>query len=278
MSKTSVAFENEIVKMVNNHIEEPLPPILPDWMINEGIIPGAKIISVNRIGDRNKDNKTDVIIKLNKGEPIKISAKLCNADYFENWYGHKRFLLEFGETAFTKMTKAATIWANEWAKTAVHPYVGVSICFGKRSGKTCQNFLDLFIPEDILTICRGYGNGNNIANCIYISNHSATNIQELINNIKEITIENINTITQNFKIAYRPINPIKEFSNRSKNVYSRFLPYKKLETNTVITNPKELFKLGKFVEVAPTSLNHNQILNDLETNYNIVIPRKTKTK
>ena len=61
MSKTSVAFENEIVKMVNNHIEEPLPPILPDWMINEGIIPGAKIISVNRIGDRNKDNKTDVI-------------------------------------------------------------------------------------------------------------------------------------------------------------------------------------------------------------------------
>ena len=57
-----------------------------------------------------------------------------------------------------------------------------------------------------------------------------------------------------------------------------FLPYKKLETNTVITNPKELFKLGKFVEVAPTSLNHNQILNDLETNYNIVIPRKTKTK
>ena len=96
--------------------------------------------------------------------------------------------------------------------------------------------------------------------------------------IVQYTIENINTITQNFKIAYRPINPIKEFSNRSKNVYSRFLPYKKLETNTVITNPKELFKLGKFVEVAPTSLNHNQILNDLETNYNIVIPRKTKTK
>lgn len=67
------------------------------------------------------------------------------------------------------------------------------------------------------------------------------------------------------------------------NLISVFCVYTKLETvsletNTVITNPKELFKLGKFVEVAPTSLNHNQILNDLETNYNIVIPRKTKTK
>ena len=77
---------------------------------------------------------------LSEGEPIKISAKLRNADYFGNWYGHKRFLAEFGTAAFERMTKASTVWANEWAKTATAPYVGVSICFGRRSGKTGQDF------------------------------------------------------------------------------------------------------------------------------------------
>ena len=94
MSKASDAFENEIVTMVSKHIGENLPSTLPDWMLKEGIIPGAKIVSVDGIGSKSKDNKTDVIIKLSEGEPIKISAKLRNADYFGNWYGHKRFIAE----------------------------------------------------------------------------------------------------------------------------------------------------------------------------------------
>lgn len=76
MSIASDAFENEIVSMVNKHIGENLPPILPVWMLKEGIIPSAKIVSVYGIGSKSKDNKTDVIIKLSVGEPIKISAKL----------------------------------------------------------------------------------------------------------------------------------------------------------------------------------------------------------
>ena len=135
MSTASDAFENEIVTIVSNHIGEELPATLPDWMIKEGIVPCATIVSVDGIGSKSKDNKTDVIIKLSKGEAIKISAKLRNADYFGNWYGHKRFLAEFGMEAFKRMTKASTVWANEWAKTATAPYVGVSICFGRRSGK-----------------------------------------------------------------------------------------------------------------------------------------------
>lgn len=276
MSKASDAFENEIVTMVSKHIGEKLPSTLPDWMIKEGIVPNATILSVDGIGSKSKDNKTDVIIKLSKGEPIKISAKLRNADYFGNWYGHKRFLTEFGMSAFERMTKASTIWANEWAKTASAPYVGVSICFGKRSGKTGQDFLDIFTSDDILTVARGFGSGDHAANCMYISNNSATSIQALINNVEEITTESVNVATESFKVAHRPINPITEGTNRGKNVYTRFKPYKKLATKTVIRDPKELFKLGEFVEVEPIALNHNHILDDLEANYNIVIPRKGK--
>lgn len=111
---------------------------------------------------------------------------------------------------------------------------------------------------------------------MYISNNSATNIPSLINNIEEITTDSVNAATENFKVAHRPINPITEGTNRGKNVYTRFMPYEKLSQRTVIRDPKELFKLGKFVTVEPTSLNHNHILDDLETNYNIVIPRKGK--
>lgn len=274
MSKASDTFEKEIVTMVSKHIGESLPSTLPDWMLKEGIIPGAKIVSVDGIGSKSKDNKTDVIIKLSEGEPIKISAKLRNADYFGNWYGHKRFIAEFGTAAFERMTKASTAWANEWAKTATAPYVGVSICFGRRSGKTGQDFLDIFTADDILTVARGFGSGDHVANCMYISNNSASNIQSLINNIEDITTESVNTATERFKVAHRPINPITEGTNRGKNVYTRFKPYQKLATKTVIRDPKELFKLGQFVEVEPSALNHNHILDDLEANYNIVIPRK----
>jgi len=86
MSTASDAFENEIVTIVSNHIGEELPATLPDWMIKEGIVPCATIVSVDGIGSKSKDNKTDVIIKLSKGEAIKISAKLRNADYFGNYF------------------------------------------------------------------------------------------------------------------------------------------------------------------------------------------------
>ena len=274
MSKKSNEFEKEIVTMVAKHLGETLPSELPDWMVNEGIIPGAVIISVDGIGSKSKENKTDVIIKLDKGEPIKISAKLRNADYFGNWYGHKRFIAEFGEDAFKRMTEASTNFANKWAKTATAPYVGVSVCFGRRLGKTGQDFLDIFTPDDILTVARGFGSGNHVANCMYISNNSATNISSLINNIEEITIESVNEATEHFKVAHRPINPMTEGTNRGKNVYTRFMPRERLPQRTVIRDPKELFNLGKFVTVEPTSLNHNHILDDLEANYNIVIPRK----
>lgn len=274
MSKASDAFEKEIVQMVSLHIGENLPSDLPVWMKNEGIVPNAKIISVDGIGSKDKDNKTDVIINLENSQPIKISAKLMNADYFGNWYGHQRFLQEFGREAFDRMTAASTAFANKWAKTSTAPFVGVSICFGRRSGRTGQNFTDIFTHNDILTVARGFGCGDSVANCMYIADHSARTIQGLINNLKEITEETVNQVTENFKVAHRPINPITEGTNRGKNVYTRFQPYNRLKNKLVIRDPKILFSLGEFVTVEPNRLNHNHILDDLERNYNIVVPRK----
>lgn len=96
MSKASDAFEQEIVDMVTLHIGEKLPLTLPHWLIEEGVVPGARILDVDGIGSKDRRNKTDVIIYLENSMPIKISAKLKNADYFGNWYGHRRFLQEFG--------------------------------------------------------------------------------------------------------------------------------------------------------------------------------------
>lgn len=274
MSKTSDKFEQEIVNMVKNYIGNKIPLTLPNWMLNEGIIAGATITGVEGIGSKDRRNKTDVIIYLNVGEPIKISAKLLNADYFGNWYGHIRFIEEFGEEAFYRMTCAATDWANWWSQAATAPYVGVSICFGRRSGNTAQNFTDIFTTDDILTVARGYGYGDSVANCMYIADHSAKNIPDLIHSIDKITTATVNAATATFKIAYRPINPMTEGTNRGKNVYTQFVPYRRLSRMTEIRTPKDLFELGEFQTVAPTRLNHNHILNELRDNYNIYIPRK----
>lgn len=153
----------------------------------------------------------------------------------------------------------------------------MSICFGRRTGDTARRFLDIFTPEDILSICKGYGEGDHVANCIYSSSIYPNNLIELTGRLAPITFENIaNIIGDEFMVAYRPINPLTEGTNRGKNVYTRFQPYKRLEKPTFISNAKELFALGKFVQVEPNCLDHNHILNDLQDNYNIIVPRKGK--
>lgn len=278
MSKKSDEFERSIVELVDKNKGTCIPKNIPDWMKREGIVGGAKIIGVEGIGSKDKQNKTDVIIYLENSEPIKISAKLSNADYFGNWYGHKRFLIEFGKQAFDRMTKAAAKWANEWSKTAKAPYVGVSICFGRRKGKTGVSFTSIFTQQDILTVAKGFGNGISVANCMYIKDKESNDIQSLISNLQEISIQNITKATEEFKVAFRPINPITEYTNRGKNVYTQFVPNKKMYKPTIIKDSQELFKLGSFKIVNPDCTNHNHILDNLEKNYNIIIPRKVKEK
>ena len=276
MSKVSDLLEQELVTLVEDYIGQRIPYDLPRWLIDEGVRPGARIVAVEGIGSKSRLNKTDVLIILESSSPIKISAKLANADYFGNWYSHKRFLDEFGFEAFERMTKASTAFANRWAETAIAPFVGVSICFGKRKGLTGQDFTDIFTSKDILTVARGFGDGDSTANCMYIADYVPRTIEELIDCLQEISIETVNEATENFKVAHRPINPLTEGTNRGKNVYTRFQPYKRLPEPTIITRPDILFSLGEFVTVEPNGLNHNHILNELEERYNIIVPRKQK--
>ena len=276
MSKVSDLLEQELVTLVEDYIGQRIPYDLPRWLIDEGVRPGARIVAVDGIGSKSRLNKTDVLIILESSSPIKISAKLANADYFGNWYSHKRFLDEFGFEAFERMTKASTAFANKWAETAIAPFVGVSICFGKRKGLTGQDFTDIFTSKDILTVARGLGDGDSTANCMYIADYVPRTIEDLIDCLQEISIETVNEATENFKVAHRPINPITEGTNRGKNVYTRFQPYKRLPKPTVIREPDILFSLGRFVTVEPDGLNHNHILNELEEKYNIIVPRKQK--
>lgn len=278
MSKKSEKFENEIVEMVNHHIGERLPLELPEWMAKQGVVPGAVILGAEGIGSKGHENKTDVIVRCDKGSPLKISAKLRNADYFGNWYGHERFVEEFGISTFQRLTSACTNWANGWMKTAKAPFVGVSVSFGKRSGRTQQSFLDIFEEKDILTVVAGYGDGDNVANCLYVGDHCVNSIVELLDCLLEISEENVRQLCEDFKIIYRPVNPMTEDSNRGKNVYTFFRPYEKYEKPTIFDDTG-FFILGRFETVNlefQRRLNHNKVLDYLEGE-NIYIPRKRKS-
>lgn len=278
MSKESNRFEAEIVNNVQKYVGHNLPTKLPIWLVNEGVIPGARIIGVRGIGSLSRYNKTDVIIYLYGSEPIKISAKLKNAHYFGNWYCHSRFLDEFGKNAFSRMTEASTRFANYWMGKKDTPFVGVSLSFGHRTGETGEDFSRIFVTADLITVARGYSGGEAQANCMYIENRCANTIEGIIRGLQPINAETVNAATGGFKVIHRPVNPITEYSNRGKCSYTRFMPYKALDAPTVIRDARTLFSLGQFVPVEPDSINHNRILNELEYYYNIIVPRKPKRK
>lgn len=276
MSKKTDKFEQDIVSSVKNSLSltsSCLPSNIPEWMQRVGVKPGAKIIDVERIGG--SGSKTDVIIRLEDSEPVKISAKLSSADYFGNWYSHTRIIEEFGEEAFLRLVSDCTNWANEWKNNqGASLFVGVSVCFGKRKGNTAREFTDVFNYEDIVTVVAGYGTGDDIANCLYVSSQVPRNIEDLLANLSPIDEHTILQLSSNFKVAYRPINPMTEGTNRGKCIYTQFKPYNRLPEKITVTKLSELLKLGEFVKVEADSLNHNRLLNKLEHDYNIVIPRK----
>lgn len=252
-----------------------LPQILPTWMEKLGFQSKDLVISSIKIGSKNPNNKTDVLIRLESSPSLKISAKLSNADYFGNWYGHKRFINEFGSTAFSKMTAKVTNWANQWA---YHPnakiFVGVSISFGKRVGNTFIPFLDVFDSTDeVIKIVAGVGSGDNVANCLHVSDEHPKTIANLIENLLPINSQSIEEQSKNIKVICRPVNPMTEGSNRGKNIYAQFKPQQALTKLKSITTLSELMTLGKYVQVDSDSINHNHVLKLLE-DYNIYIPRK----
>ncbi|MEE1131531.1 MAG: hypothetical protein UHX00_07940 [Caryophanon sp.] len=275
MSKKTDAFEQSIASFISH--QSALPASLPQWLLDLGVQPNARIRSAKRVGSKNA--KTDIFVMFTTGEPLKISAKLANADYFGNWYSHKRIIAEFGEDAFHRLVTDCTQWANEWKHTKnASIFVGVSICFGKRSGLTAREFTDIFTYEDIIKIVAGVGNSDDVANCLYQGSQLPETMEQLLTYLQPINEETVLALSKNFKVAYRPINPMTEDSNRGKCSYAKFQPYKQLAEQTTVTTLEQLNTLGEYVEVQYDSTNHNHVLRELEAEYNIVIPKKVKTK
>ena len=272
MSKSSEDLEKAIAKTAK--IGSSLPQNIPEWMQKLGVIPEDVITESTKVGNNSSNNKTDILIKFQVSPPLKISAKLSNAGYFGNWYGHERFMSEFGRKIFDKLTAKTSLWANEWANKAnASLFVGVSISFGERTGDTFIPFLDIFDSlEDLKKIVCGVGDKENTANCLYVSDEHPRSIGDIIENLSPIDLDKIKQLGEDIKVIFRPINPFTEASNRGKNVYTKFQPDQSLSEVTDVTTLKDLMKLGKFTEVFPNGLNHNHILDTLQADYKIRIP------
>lgn len=272
MSKASEDLEKAIAKAAK--CGSNLPRNIPEWMQKLGVVPEDIITESTKIGNNSPNNKTDILIKFQISPPLKISAKLSNAGYFGNWYGHERFINEFGRKVFDKLTSKTALWANEWAnKTNASLFVGVSISFGERTGDTFIPFLDIFDSlEDLKKIVCGVGDKENTANCLYVSDEHPRSIEDIIENLSPIDLDKIKQLGEDIKVIFRPINPFTEASNRGKNVYTKFQPDQSLSEVTDITTLKDLMKLGKFTEVFPNGLNHNHILDTLQADYKIRVP------
>ncbi|MFN5923170.1 MAG: hypothetical protein ACK466_05015, partial [Pseudanabaena sp.] len=272
MSEKSQSLEEAIATTAK--IGNRLPQNIPEWMQKMEISPADIIIESTKIGNKSSNNKTDVLIRFSKSKSLKISVKLGNAGYYGNWYGHERFIKEFGSKIFNKLTLKTSLWANDWANSPnARLFVGVSISFGERTGNTFIPFLDIFDDiEDMKKIVCGVGEEDNAANCLYVSNEKPKSIEDLVERLSPLNLETVKQLSEKITVIFRPVNPFQEASNRGKNVYTKFQPHQPLSEITDVTNIKDLIKLGKFTEVFPNRLNHNHILDTLQADYKIRIP------
>ena len=282
MTRKYAQFEKDITRAIANLSGQQLPNCLPIWMKNIGINPGAVIIGATDIGPYNPKNKTDILVNLDNSGPLKISVKMQNADYMGNWYTHTRIVEEFGQNIFDKITQVVTNWSNQIAHDSSwenKPFVGVSISFGKRSGKTGIPLQQIFSEDEcnkiVVAMGAGIGSDDSVANSLYASDIIPNNVDHLISSLEEMNYDNIVKFTGDFMLILRPVNPMTEGSNRSKNVFSQFVPNQPLSTKTRVTTMSQLNALGSFKTVVNDRLNHNHILNNLE-HKNIIVPRKQK--
>ncbi|MFM7888977.1 MAG: hypothetical protein ACKPCM_20285 [Pseudanabaena sp.] len=80
MSEKSQSLEEAIATTAK--IGSLLPQNIPEWMQKMGISAEDIIIESTKIGNKSSNNKTDVLIRFSKSNPIKISVKLGNAGYY----------------------------------------------------------------------------------------------------------------------------------------------------------------------------------------------------
>lgn len=278
MSKRTDDFERYLANAIQNIFQNDNNyEAIPEWFLRTYGNPPYSLTNINVMGG--ELGKTDVLVKFqNIEQPLQISVKMANADYWGNWYSHKRFISEFGIVSFNKIVEDCTNWANQWLYNSnASLFIGVSVSFGKRVGNTARGLGEILTVEDVMSIIKGNFSKSELnANSTYISDEIPNNFKELFTYLNPITPETIidSGILEDMKIIYRPINPMTEKSNRGKCIYTRYVPNHVFSEPITIDNIKELQENGRFHYVCDNSLNHNRQIKELEAKYNIVIPVK----
>jgi len=278
MSKRTDDFERYLANAIldifqnDNNYE-----VIPEWFRNTYGNPPYNLSKINVMGG--ELGKTDVLVQFqNIKQPLQISVKMANADYWGNWYSHNRFIAEFGTDSFNKLVEDCTNWANEWLYNPnASLFIGVSVSFGKRVGNTARELGEILNVEDVMSIIKGNFSDSKLnANATYISDVIPSDFYQLFKYLNPITPETIinSGILEDMKIIYRPINPMTEGTNRGKCIYTRYIPNHTFLQPITISNIKELQENGSFYPVTNNSLNHNRQIKELANSYNVVIPVK----
>jgi len=246
-----------------------LPESLPKWMILLGIIPGAKVVSTEKVGQGG--SKTDVVIKFDKGEPLKISAKMSNADYFGNWYTKAKE--EISAQIVPMIADATLAFALKYTPKMEGTFVGVSVSFGKRSGQTGKKFSELFDISLIKNVVAGNNpNGARNANCLYTTTTVPKDINKLLANIKPVSDSVVKELSQNFFLIFRPVFTATNKTNMSKQAWAKLRPIKKLKKPTLFKTQKELLRVTEWVATGrDETITHNTVVSELKKNNIYVI-------
>lgn len=269
--------ENHETALAFAFLNKKLPQKLPDWMIKLGIIPGSKVKKAIRVGGSGE--KTDVLIELEEGSPLKISAKLSNAAYLGNWYSKNRAIADFGEAVIEPFSEETLSFVQRYNSPYELPYVGVSLSFGNRSGQTGIQLTDFLSTGSIKNIVSGKSKnelGN--ANCLYRITEIPEDLTMVINNLVPITDAMIKALASKIFLIFRPVYPKNSFSDRGKQSWVNMVANKNyIKAPKIISTQVELLKVAHW-ELLPKEvvINHNGIINELKSN-GIILDIKPKT-
>jgi hypothetical protein len=269
------ALEDKIERIFKRNEGKEIP--LSKELMNRLGLSSTKISRVDSSISKHHNAKTDLLVVFDDGKKLKISIKKDNAHYYGNWYTHQRILKEFGKVALQKLVNKTTFWANEWIKQPSSSFfLGVSINFGERSGNTYINFNEVFTNYDIRTIVQGHTLSlDTSANVLLQTEGSNINtIEDITSKLKIFDDALLRTLFNKVKIVFRPINPTTEGSNRGKQTYTKFVPNRRFETETLLNSKSDLLKYGKFEPINLNTeyrLNHNRIIKMLKKDYNVKI-------
>jgi len=246
-------------------------------MKNIGVVPGAQIISSKKVGGSGK--KPDIVVTFAEGNSLRISAKMSNADFFENWPKKAKIEKLFGKEILERIKSSSLEFAKSYKPNPAYgPYVGISIAFGKRKGQTQISFAKCVggIKQAMYLIAGGDINNENNANCLLKQTSVPHNINDLIKSLLPINNKTIGDLIKDFSVIFRPVYIWGNNSNLSKDTYCRVFANKKLSEPTLIKSQDELMKVCRW-EKTNEHCNHRAIILDLEKS-NIIFKLKQGVK